>query len=152
MCISLCRASPPLGQPQLMALFQSLPELPNMGHLPVTLMETVRLYTPWAVASANETPEEGLPLLDVFTHLLDTGERPLTCMQVVAIGSASHRTLPVTAWPHCQSRVYLVSAMRVRLTLSLRSCIGMPYISSWSCHMQHSSVCLAWVQIAMSEP
>ncbi len=80
MHLCLCRASPPLGQPQLMSLFRSLPELPSTGHLPITLLETVRLYTPWVIALAKETPEEGLPLLDLFSHLLDTGKLVLTRM------------------------------------------------------------------------
>ena len=99
MCICLCRASPSLGQSQLMALFRSLPELPSLGHLPVTMMETVRLYTPWAIALAKEMPEEGQPLLDVFNNFVDTGELILTCMQIVTVCDATHHHGPCLLQP-----------------------------------------------------
>ncbi len=90
MGICLCSACQPLGEDtgSLKAVFESLPELPRVGSLPATAVETVRLYTPWATALAVEKPEEGRLILDAFSAFLSaqaptaiaTGEPALTCL------------------------------------------------------------------------
>ena len=90
-----------------MMVFGNLCNLPRSSRIVATAMETIQLYTPWVVSTAELAPAEGTPIVEEFLLFMGTGELKLQLCMCEAgkqsLAPLTHATSHVRAWSTVQA-------------------------------------------------